>query len=216
MNKIKILLVDDHAVLRKGLHLILDGQDELKVVGEAARGEEAISKCCSLKPDIILLDLSLPDKSGLEVLKELKIKCPHVKVLILTMHEDEAYLRDAIKGDANGYILKKAADTELISAIRAVIRGEMVVDPALTKSLFQSIYPAKNEKRTNKQSLSQREKEVLKLVALGYTNQEIAENLIISIKTVESHKARIKEKLDMTRRSDLVRYAMAEGLLEEE
>ncbi len=215
MKNIKILLVDDHVVLRKGLRLILEGQEGIRVLGEAEKGQEAIDKCCTLKPDVILLDISLPDKSGLEVLKELKKKCPFTKVLILTMHEDEVYLKDAMQSGVDGYILKKAADTELVSAIRAVVRGEMVVDPALTKNLFKSLYQ-QNEPKGEKQPLTPREKEVLRLVALGYTNQEIADDLIISIKTVETHKFNFKEKLGLKRRSDLVRFAIREGLLQEE
>jgi two-component system, NarL family, response regulator NreC len=216
LNETKILIVDDHAVLRKGLRLILEGQRDIRVVGEAARAGEAVGMCSSLKPDVVLLDLTLPDKNGLEVLKELKEKWPAVKVLVLTMHDDEAYLRGAIQGGANGYILKNAADTDLIFAIQIVLRGEMFIDPALTRALFEAIRSKEGAIHAKKKPLSDRERQVLQLVALGYTNQDIADDLVISVKTVESHKSRIKEKLDLTHRSDLVRHALSEGLLEEE
>ncbi len=216
MGKTGIVLVDDHAVLRQGLKLILEGEQDITVLGEAKNGQDALAKCLALKPHIVLLDLSLPGKNGLDVLQEIKSKCPQVKVLILTMHEDDMYLRKAIEGGADGYLLKKAADTELLFAIRAILRGDMIVDAFFTKHLLNSLYAPKKTISKKSQPLSPREKEVLKLVALGYTNQELADKLLISIKTVETHKGRIKEKLSLSRRSDLVRYAMAEGLLDDE
>jgi two-component system, NarL family, response regulator NreC len=216
VGKTGILLVDDHAVLRQGLKLILEGDKDLTVLGEAKNGQEALAKCMALKPHIVLLDLSLPGKNGLDVLQEIKSKCPGVKVLILTMHEDDMYLRKAIEGGADGYILKRAADTELLFSIRAILRGDMIVDPSFTKHLLDTLYSPRKPVSKKNQPLSPREKEVLRLVALGYTNHELADKLLISIKTVETHKGRIKEKLSLSRRSDLVRFAMAEGLLDDE
>jgi two-component system, NarL family, response regulator NreC len=216
LNETKILIVDDHTVLRKGLRLILEGEQGIMVVGEATRGSEVVEMCGSLKPDVVLLDLTLPDQNGLEVLKELKEKWPVIKVIILTMHDDEAYLKRAIQGGANGYILKNAAATDLIFAIKIVLRGEMFVDPALTKTLFAAIRSREATAHARKKPLSDREKQVLQLVALGYTSQDIAGVLAISAKTVESHKSRIKDKLDITRRSDLVKHALSDGLLDEE
>lgn len=213
MRKIKLLLVDDHAVLRSGLRLLLSTQPDMEVVGEGSSGEEALELTRELKPDLVVLDLTMPGRSGFEVLEDLKRQSPKVKVLVLTMHEDEEYLRHVLKYGGNGYILKRAADVELLSAIRAVARGEVFIEPAMTQALVKDLMPKGDPGGKKEHGLSDREKEVLKLVALGFTNQQVADTLTISIKTVESHKARIKEKLNLSRRSDLVRYALAEGLL---
>lgn len=209
--KARLLVIDDHAVLRCGLNLLLNLQSDMTVVGETGRGSDAVSLCDALHPDVVLLDLSLPDLNGFDVLEQLK-ECCLPKVLVLTMYEDEAYAREVFKRHGNGYILKNAADTQLLSAIRAVCQGQTVVDPALTDVLMTSTRRSDDQELAH-QGLSPREQEVLRLIALGYTNQQIASELVISIKTVESHKAHVKEKLNMSRRSDLVRYAMERGLL---
>lgn len=218
MSKIKLVLADDHAILRSGIRMILNSQDDMEVVGEAKNGEEAIFLCREKKPDIILLDLSMPGLSGLEAIEKIKQVNPAVKILVLTMHDDEEYLRKVLKSGCFGYILKKAADTELISAIRMVCRGEVFVDHSLVKYLVNGfINPGgQNEPRHVKPSgvLSDRELEVFKLIALGYTNKQIADELVLSVKTVETHKSKIKEKLNIKSRSDMVRYAIQNGLLE--
>ncbi len=219
MEKISILVVDDHAILRSGLKMLVNSQDDMEIVGETGRGKEAATMASELNPRVILLDLSLDDMNGLEILSELKSLAPETKVLILTMHDDEGYLHTALESGGDGYILKKAADIELLTAIRAVHRNEIFLDPSLTKAVLKSLYNGyRKEQNDNdsKELLSNRENEVLKLVALGYTNKQIADKLVVSIKTVESHKARIREKLNMNYRSDLVKYAIKKGLLNEE
>lgn len=216
MEKISILLVDDHAVLRTGLKLLLDSQKDMEIIGETGSGQEALKLAEELKPRVILLDLSLDDINGLDILSQLKAVDPYIKVLVLTMHDDESYLHKVLESGGDGYILKKAADIELITAIRAVNRDEIFLDPSLTRAVLRSIYNGHRKKPANSESneeiLSNREKEVLKYVALGYTNKQIAEKLVVSIKTIESHKARIREKLNLSYRSDLVRYAIENGL----
>lgn len=213
-DKIRILLADDHAVLRGGLKLLLHTQPDMTVIGEARDGQETVELCKSLKPDVLLLDLNMPGKTGLNALEELK--GTGTRVLVLTMYDDVAYLRQAVEWGAAGYILKSAADVELISAIRTVARGDSYYDPALTKALVY-YFVNRGEKQDAPQKevdqLSEREKEVLRLVALGYTNRQIAEELMISVKTVEAHKANIREKLKLKGRAELVRFAMEQGLL---
>ena len=218
MSTINIILADDHAVLRSGLRLMLNTQEDFEVVGEAANGEEAICLCREKKPDIILLDLNMPGLSGLDVIEDIKRDNPGIKILVLTMHDDEGYLKRVLKSGCSGYILKRAADVELISAIRTVYGGEVFVDPSLVKHLVNDFIGPKDsdEKHHVKTAgtLSERENEVLKFIALGYTNRQIADELFLSVKTVETHKSKIKEKLNIRSRSDLVRYAMQNGLLE--
>jgi len=219
MEKITIFIVDDHAILRTGLKLFLNAQDDMEVIGETGSGREALQRVSELQPRVVLLDLSLEDMNGLEILEELKQMTPEVKVLVLTMHDNERYLHQVLENGGDGYILKKAADIELLTAIRAVHRNEIFLDPSLTKTVLKSLYNGYRKEQTesdSKELLSIREKEVLKLVALGNTNKQIAEKLLVSIKTVESHKARLREKLNMHYRSDLVKYAMEQGLLNEE
>lgn len=221
MEKIKVLIVDDHTVLRTGLKLLLDAQDDMEVIGEAGSGKEALQMAAEQSPRVVLLDLSLEDVNGLDIIPELKQINPYIRVLVLTMHDDEGYLHTAMESGGDGYILKKAADIELLAAIRAVNRNEVFLDTSLTKNVLKSLYEGhrketkENEEVEEKELLSGREKEVLKLVALGYTNKQIADKLVVSIKTVESHKARIREKLNVNYRSDLVKYAIQKGLLDD-
>lgn len=211
----RILLADDHSVLRSGLRLLLESQPDIQVVGEASTGFEALAVAEKLQPDLILLDLSMPGLGGLDVLPRLKEILPRVKILILTMHEDSQYLKQAIQRGASGYILKKAADVELISAIETVMDGEMYVHPTMTKSLLEDLLPNSGENESIElwDSLSDREQEVLKLVALGYTSAEIAGQLSLSAKTVETYRARGMEKLGLRTRAALVRYALKNGLI---
>ena len=214
---IRILLADDHAVLRAGLKLLLDEQPDMQVVGEAVDGTAVIPLTEVTQPDLILLDLTMPRLGGLEVLPLIQQKAPQVKVLILTMHDDEGYLRKALKIGAAGYVLKKAADVELLSAIRAVMRGDMYVHPTMTKALLEDVIPG-GERRTVDDdlwaTLSEREQEVLQLVAMGHTSREIAGKLSLSAKTVETYRARGLEKLELRSRAALVRFALAQGLME--
>jgi two-component system, NarL family, response regulator NreC len=211
----RILLADDHSVLRSGLRLLLESNPNFQVVGEASTGFEALAIVEELQPDLVLLDLSMPGLGGLDVLPHLKEALPRVKILILTMYEDSQYLKQAIQHGASGYILKKAVDVELISAIDTVMHGEMYVHPSMTKSLLEDLLPnsGENEGLELWDSLSDREQEVLKLVALGHTSAEIAGQLSLSTKTVETYRARGMEKLGLRTRAALVRYALKSGLI---
>ncbi len=217
LGKTRILLADDHAILRAGLKLLLDAQPDLAVVGEAQNGMQALALAGQLHPDLILLDLTMPGLGGLEVLRTLKEVSPSSRVLVLTMHDDESYLRQALALGAAGYVLKKAVDSELLNAIRAVMRGETYVHSAMMGKLLSQdagILPGKDSSDPW-QNLSAREADVLRLVALGYTNSEIAEQLSIGVKTVETYRARGMEKLGLTTRAQLVRDALARGMLDE-
>jgi Response regulator containing a CheY-like receiver domain and an HTH DNA-binding domain len=213
---IRILVVDDHAVVRSGLHLLLNGKHGCEVVGEAADGDEAIAKAEELRPDVVLMDLSMPHgKDGLTSTAELKKLLPDTSVLILTMHDDEGYLFRAIQAGASGYILKSAPHEELLTAIRNISAGEAYLYPTATKRLMSDYMERmkRGEHQGTYESLSEREKEILAKVAQGYANKEIAEQLVISVKTVETHKSNLMEKLDLKTRPDLVKFAMKKGLL---
>lgn len=214
MTQIRILLADDHAVLRAGLRLLLSKEEGFEIVGEAATGLETLSLAETHKPDLILLDVSMPALGGLDAISLLRKITPLTKILILTMHDDPQYLRQALKSGASGYVLKKAADVELLSAIRAVMNGEIYVHPAMTRTLLEDLLPsADSSELVDWELLSEREKEVLQRVALGYTGQEIAAELNLSAKTVETYRARGMEKLGLKSRAALVRYALKHGIL---
>lgn len=217
VDPIRVLLADDHAVLRAGLRALLATQPDLEVVGESGEGGEAVRLTESLRPDVLLLDVTMPGNERLAALRATRQRAPQTRVLLLTMHEDESLLREALKLGAAGYVLKKAAESELLTAIRAVARGEAYVDPALTKALIES-YLGREERQTEPGSqpggLSPREADVLRLTAEGYTNKEIAAKLSISVKTVETHKAHIAEKLGTKSRVEWLRLARTMGLLE--
>lgn len=212
---VRVLLADDHAVLRSGLRLLLTNQNEYEVVGEASTGSETLELAMQLQPDLILLDLSMPALGGLEVLPTLRKLVPSARILILTMHDDPQYLRQALKHGASGYVLKKAADAELLSAMRSVLRGEVYVHPSMTRILLEDMLPNSQASNTENawSSLSDREQEVLKMVALGHTSAEIADRLSLSAKTVETYRARGMEKLGLRSRAALVRFALQEGLI---
>lgn len=213
MLPIRLVLADDHDVLRSGLRFMLNSEEDMEVIGEASNGQEAILLCQEKKPDILILDLSMPGLSGLESIEKIKKANPEIKILVLTMHDDEGYLRKVLKSGCSGYILKKAAAVELISAIRKVYRGEVIVDPNMVKHLVND-YIGQCEEIEPRGVLSDREGEVLKLIILGYTNQQIADKLFLSVKTVETHKSNVKKKLSLKSRSDMVKYAIQHGLLE--
>ncbi|KIL36100.1 histidine kinase [Cohnella kolymensis] len=213
---VRILVVDDHVVVRSGLIMLLHGKNDMQVVGEAAEGDEAVSKAEELHPDVVLMDLSMPHgKDGLTATAELKKRLPDTAILILTMHDDEEYLFRAIHAGASGYILKSAPHEELLTAIRQISGGNAYLSPTATKRLMSDyLDKMKNgEHAGTYESLSDREKEILAKVAQGYSNKEIAEQLIISVKTVESHKSNLMEKLDLRTRPALVKFAMKKGLL---
>ncbi len=199
---------------------MLDHQDDIRVIGEAADGLQAINQTSDLKPDVVLLDLTMPGMSGLEAITSLRKASPDSRILILTMHDDESYLRRALQAGASGYILKRAADAEVILAIRAVARGELYVHSAMTSSLLDGVlaHPQHGTSTGEKdpwETLSEREREVMQLVALGHTSSEIAEILTLSVKTIETYRARGMEKLNLRSRAALVKYVLARGLLQE-
>jgi len=210
---IRILIVDDHGVIRAGLRALLSAESDLEVIGEAANGSEALRLAEVLQPDLILLDINMPGLDGIEVTRRLKKIRPSLKVLMLTFHEDESLLQEAIQAGAAGYIIKRAIESELIYAIRSVWRGDLYVHPAMTRALLKEItpLPISTEEPTN--VLTPREVDVLRLIAQGYTNKQTAETLNISVRTVEGHRANLMGKLDLRRRVELVRYARENDLI---
>jgi len=213
---ISIVIVDDHAVVRSGLKLLLDAREDMTVTGEASEGDEAIRLAKQILPDVILMDLSMPHgKDGLTATKELQQLLPGTAVLILTMHDDEEYLFRAIQAGASGYVLKSAPHEELVNAIRTVSCGNAYLHPTATKRLMNEYLErlSSGESSDLYDTLTGREKEILELVAKGYGNKEVAEQLVISVKTVETHKGNVMEKLGLRSRPDLVKYAAKKGLL---
>ncbi|HEX2292033.1 MAG TPA: response regulator transcription factor [Gaiellaceae bacterium] len=210
---LRIVIVDDHAVVRSGIRMLLDAQDDLEVVAEAADARGAVFELRVHQPDVVLLDMVMPDRSGIEVLPDLLKESPETKVLILSMQDDPAYVREAFAAGAKGYVLKEAADSEVVGAIREVAEGRQYVHPALGARLVAA--QAEEQARAEEDPLSDREREVLRLLALGHTNQEIAQRLFLSVRTVETHRAHIMQKLRITTRAELVRYALSAGLLED-
>jgi DNA-binding NarL/FixJ family response regulator len=226
-EQIRLLIADDHGVLRAGLRALLERQRDMVVVGEAETAEQAIALDASLSPDVVLMDLTLPRRTGdpntvpagLEAIRDIKAGRPGARVLALTMHEDEGYLRAVLEAGGAGYVLKKAADTELLSAIRAVWRGGTYLHPEHVQLLLEGAPqapPRWDEAEDSYSRLSPRERQVLRFIALGYTNQQVADRLCLSVKTVETYKARLMTKLDLTGRASLVRYALQRGLLEDQ
>jgi DNA-binding NarL/FixJ family response regulator len=215
-EKIRIVLVDDHAVLRAGLTALLNAEADMTVVGEAGDGAASLPVIADRQPDVVLLDINMPNMGGLEALGELRKVAPKSRVLILTMHDDQTYLRQALAQGAAGYVLKQAADTELLTAIRTVYHGGAFLHPSHAQALLSPNPIAASGPSSTSEDisiLSERELEVLKLIALGHANKEIAEMLYLSVKTVETYKTRIMEKLNLTSRAALVRFALKHGVL---
>ena len=209
---IRVVVVDDHAVVRSGIRLLLEREDDLEVVGEAGNGKDAIFAVRALKPDVILLDVVMPGESGIDVLPSLLKESPQTKVLVLSMQDDPSYVREAFAAGASGYVLKEAADEEVVAAVREIANGGRYVHPALGARMVTAEAEARAAAEAD--PLSEREREVLRLLALGHTNQEIAKMLYISVRTAETHRAHIMQKLRISTRAELVRYALAQGLLE--
>jgi two-component system, NarL family, response regulator NreC len=209
----RVLIVDDHAVVRSGLRLVLDADEFIEPVGEAGSARDAIFEARALKPDVILLDVVMPDQSGLEIIPTLLHENPDTKILVLSMQDDPRYVREAFDAGASGYVLKEAADSEVVAAVREVAGGGRYVDPELGARLVAA--ESAERRRAEEDPLSEREGEVLRLLALGHTNQEIAKQLYISVRTAETHRAHIMQKLRLSSRAELVRYALDRGLLAE-
>ena len=214
---IKVVIADDHTILRAGLRMLLSAQPDIKVVGEAADGEQAIEQVRLKKPDVLLMDITMPGISGIEALSEMKKRYRHTRVIILTMHAEPAYLESTLAAGASGYVLKKALDSDLVSAIRAAHEGRTFIDSDVTEHLVRKVLdgdkPVKLTAKNASDLLSRRELQVLTLVAQGYTNQQIATQVFISVKSVETYRARLLRKLDLTSRNQMVRFAIDAGLL---
>jgi len=210
---IRILIADDHGVLRAGLRALLNSEEDLTVVDEATDGDSALLLAAKARPDVVLLDFSMPGPGGVEVTRRLHETLPDSRVLILTVHEDDNLLREALQAGASGYIIKRAVESELINAIRAVARGELYVHPAMTRALLAPPATPPPTKKREPESLSPREIEVLRLIVKGYTNSQIATEFGLSVRTVESHRANLMGKLGLQNRVELVRWAMEQKLL---
>jgi len=210
----RVLIADDHAIVRAGLRALLLEEAQFVLVGEAVGGYEAIDLVEKTNPDVMILDLSMPDLDGISVTRKIKPQFPDLKILILTLHEDEALLKEAIKAGAAGYILKRAAEAELISAIRVILRGDLYIDPSMVRGLLEEAPNPRIDQMDPTESLTPREMEILRLIVEGYTNRQIGQELNISVRTVEGHRANISGKLGLHSRVELVRYARQHGLIE--
>ncbi len=214
MNILRIFLADDHAVVREGLKTLVNAQSDMEVVGEAADGNSAVQAVAAYLPDVAIMDISMPGLNGIQATVELKRVCPHVKVLALSVHEDLSYLQELLHAGASGYVLKRAAADALIQAVRTVASGAVYLDPPLAeKMVCRAIQPATFQSDAPSAMLSEREADVMRLIAQGYSNKEIAAQLSVSIKTVETYKTRAMEKLQLDSRVGIVRYAVQQGWL---
>jgi two-component system response regulator NreC len=215
MDKIRVLIADDHTILRDGIRSLLEDEPDMQVIGEAEDGISAVKMACQLEPDVVLMDIAMPLLNGLEATRQIKRSAPQVRVLVLTMHENEEYIRQVLASGAMGYILKDAAARDLLGAIRSVHRGEAVLSPAITRLVIEDylrwgdLQPGQEEN-----GLSPREREVLQLIAEGYTNRQIAEILTVSIKTVQAHRSNLMSKLDLHDRGELIKYAIQKKIIE--
>jgi DNA-binding NarL/FixJ family response regulator len=212
-QKIKVLIADDHAILREGVKALLRLTDDVEVVGEAGDGRQAIERVRALDPDVVLMDIAMPGLGGLEAALELKKEGARARVLILSQYEDREYVRRLLKAGVAGYVLKKSAGTDLAGAIRAVHRGGLVLDPEVARAAMEEASPAAAASADPYESLTDREKQVLKLVAEGRSNKEVADELGISVKTAMSHREHVMQKLDLHNRTELVRFALRKGVI---
>jgi two-component system, NarL family, response regulator NreC len=216
MEKLRVILAEDHETVREGLKMIVNSQPDMEVVAEASNGSAAVKLARELLPDIIVMDISMPELNGLKATRKLKQICPEIKILTLTRHTDDAYLQQLISAGSSGYVLKQSAPTELIRAIHAICKGGSYLDPALTNKVMGGYASRSASLRgERKAALTDRESEVLRLIAWGYSNKEIAHRMDISVKTVEAHKANATRKLDIQSRIDIVRYAILQGWLQD-
>jgi DNA-binding NarL/FixJ family response regulator len=215
MTKLRVFLADDHAVVREGLKALINSQAGMEVVGEAADGRTACTKVEEIRPDVVVMDVTMPDLNGVQATRELRGRCPDVKVLALTVHEERSYLRDLIEAGASGYVLKRSAAEDLVHAVQVVARGDMYLDPSVTAVVLGNFARTRPSDAGASTALSDRETEVMQLIAQGHSNREIAARLDISVKTVETYKARSMEKLGLTGRADIVRFALQQGWLQD-
>lgn len=216
MNKLRILVADDHAVVRHGLKLLINGRPDMEVVGEAGDGKTAVTLALKLRPDVVLMDVSMPNLNGLKATQQLKKELAQTKVLALTRHTDSSYIQQLLSIGVDGYVLKQSDSDELLHAIQVIAMGGKYTDPAITDKIMNG-YAGRAQRRATKSAvgISERESEVLRLIALGYSNKEIADRFDLSVKTVEVHKANAMRKLEMQSRVDIIRYAILQGWLQE-
>jgi DNA-binding NarL/FixJ family response regulator len=215
MTKTRVLLAEDHTIVRKGLHALLDAEAAIEVIGEAQDGREALAKAEQLRPDVVVMDITMPGLNGLEATRLIKKRFPEVKVLILTVHSDEEYIRQILRAGASGYLVKQAAPHELTSAIQAVQRGESYLSPSVSKKVVEEYvrHAAGAAEEDSCERLTDREREVLQLIAEGSSTRDIAEMLHMSVKTAESHRARVMRKLDIHSTAELTQYAIRKGVI---
>ena len=217
-SKLKILIAEDHGTVRDGIKMIVESQEDMEVVGTAADGREAVRLAQELKPDIVLMDISMPELNGLKAAAQLKRILPEIKILTLTRHTDDAYLQELMQAGVSGYALKQSLSAELIRAIRVIAAGDKYLDPAITSKVFNNF--AENRARlrgdTGGKALTGRESEILRHIALGYSNKEISEKMDISVKTVEAHKANALKKLNISSRREIISYAILQGWMQED
>jgi DNA-binding NarL/FixJ family response regulator len=215
MGNLRIVLAEDHTILREGLRALLSADPAFEIIGEAQDGREAVRCVEKLEPDLLLMDLSMPRMSGMDAIREIKKRYPEIKIIALTVHKTEEYLLATLQAGADGYVLKDATHDELVLAIKNVMRGKSYLSPGVSEKVIEGYLEGKesNRPRSSWETLSQREREVLKLIAEGYKNKEIAEDLCISLKTVEKHRANLMKKLDLHNAAALTVYAMQKGLV---
>lgn len=218
MSKIRVLVADDHTIVREGVSLLLQGEPDIEVVGEAMNGREAVEKCLQLRPDVVLMDIAMPELNGLEATKQVKSARPEIRVLVLTVHESDEYFFQALQSGASGYVLKGATSGELVAAVRAVSSGGIYLHPAVAEKLvadyLHRVSSSNGSVRTRYDGLTPREKEILILIAEGETNQGIADKLVLSPSTVQTHRANTMEKLQLHNRAELIKYAIRQGLIQ--
>ena len=215
MARIRVMMVDDHAVFRAGVRLLVEAQPDMEVVGEAREGGEALQKARQLRPDVLVMDITMPGINGLEATRQIRRELPEVRVLVLTVHSDDEYFFRALEAGASGYVLKEAAAEEMIAAIRAVAYGGVVLYPSLARRLLEDYLQrvTTGEERESHEKLTDRERQVLALIAQGHTNQEIAKALTLSVYTVQTHRSHIMDKLDLHSKAQLMKYAIRMGFL---
>ena len=216
MEKLRILLAEDHQTVREGIKLLVNAQPDMEVICEVGDGEQAIKESTRLKPDLLVMDISMPTMNGLKATKKLRELLPDIKILTLTRHTDDGYLKQLIGAGANGYVLKQSAPTDLLQAIRTVAAGNAYLDPSLTRKVMGGyVSRAESVRGESKGDLTDREEEVLRLISFGYSNKEIGSRLDVSVKTVEAHKANAMRKLGISSRIDIVRYAILQNWLQD-
>ncbi len=214
-ESIRVLIADDHTIVRSGLHLLLESEPDIEVVGEATDGVSAVKYAEELLPDVVLMDIGMPELNGIEATRQIKVSHPDMVILILTMHRSDEYFFQVLEAGASGYVLKGAETTELITAVRSVARGDVFLYPSVARQLVQQYLSQADADPPGGPKLTQREREILKLIAEGYSSKDIAEQLVVSPSTVHSHRTNLMQKLNLSKRHELVQYAREQGFFHE-